>query len=101
MLVAMRSTVYSCSILVKREFSQHTFKSTQISNFMKIRPVRAELLRIDGRKGGRTDRRTDMTKLIAAFRYFANAPKNQDIEHERIYEARQHEKIRAPSVRFI
>jgi len=27
----------------------------------------------------RTDRRTDMTKLIAAFRNFANAPKNSHI----------------------
>jgi len=34
---------------------------------MKIRPVGAELLRAVGR--------TDMTKLIVAFRNFANAPK--------------------------
>ena len=86
---------------MKREFSQHMFKNTQISNFMKIHPMRAESLRINGRKEGRTDRRTDIMKLIVAFRNFANAPKNQDIKHERIYEAPQHEKIRAPSVRFI
>jgi hypothetical protein len=36
---------------------------------MKIRPVRAELFHADGR----TDRQT---KLIVAFRNFANAPKN-------------------------
>jgi hypothetical protein len=35
---------------------------------MKISPVEAELLF--------ADRRTDMTKLIVAFRNFANAPKN-------------------------
>jgi len=35
---------------------------------MKIRPVGAELLHADGR--------TDITKLIIAFRNFANAPKN-------------------------
>ena len=35
---------------------------------MKIRPVGAEMLR--------ADRRTDMTKLIFAFRNVANAPKN-------------------------
>jgi hypothetical protein len=35
---------------------------------MKICPVVAELLR--------ADRRTDMTKLIVAFRNFASAPKN-------------------------
>jgi hypothetical protein len=33
---------------------------------MKIRPVGAELLHADGQ--------TDMTKLIVAFRNFANAP---------------------------
>jgi len=37
---------------------------------MKIRPVGAELFHADGR----TDRRSDMTKLIVAFRNFANAP---------------------------
>jgi hypothetical protein len=35
---------------------------------MKIRPVGAELFHLDGQ--------TDMTKLIVAFRNFANAPKN-------------------------
>jgi hypothetical protein len=50
-------------------------KNTQISNFMKIRPVGAELLHEDSR----TDGRTDMTKLIVAFRIFANAPKNSVI----------------------
>jgi hypothetical protein len=38
---------------------------------MKIRPVGAELFRADGE----TDGRTDMTKLIVAFRNFENAPK--------------------------
>jgi hypothetical protein len=40
---------------------------------MKIRPVGTELFHADRR----TDRQTDMTKLIVAFRVFANAPKNQ------------------------
>ena len=35
---------------------------------MKIRPVGAELFHVD--------RRTDITKLIAAFRNFSNAPNN-------------------------
>jgi hypothetical protein len=39
---------------------------------MKIRPVGAEFFHADGR----TDERTDMTKLIVAFRNFANAPNN-------------------------
>ena len=36
---------------------------------MKIRPVGAELFDADGR--------TDMTKLIVAFRNFANSPENE------------------------
>ena len=38
---------------------------------MKIRPLEAELLHADRRTGGLTD----MTKLTAAFRNLANAPK--------------------------
>jgi len=45
-------------------------KSIHISNLMKIRLVGAELIYADGW----TDGRTDMTKLIATFRIFANAP---------------------------
>ena len=43
----------------------------KVSNFMKIRPERAELLYADRR----TDGWTDMTKLMVAFRNFATAPK--------------------------
>ena len=43
-------------------------KSIQKSNLIKISPVGAELFH--------SDRLTDMTKLIVAVRYFANAPKN-------------------------
>jgi len=38
---------------------------------MKIRPVEAELLHVEGRR----DRQTDMTKLTVAFRKFTKAPK--------------------------
>jgi hypothetical protein len=44
-------------------------KNTQISNFMKIRPVGAELFHADGQ--------TDMVKLLVAFRNFAKAPSNE------------------------
>ena len=56
--------------LVKPEFYRYFFlrKNIQIPNFMKIRPVGAELLH--------ADRWTDTTKLTVAFRNFANAPKN-------------------------
>jgi hypothetical protein len=43
-----------------------------MSNFMKIRPVGAELFHADRR----TERQADMTKLKVAFRNFANATKN-------------------------
>ena len=39
---------------------------------MKIRPTRAELFHVDGRR----DEQRDMTKLIVAFRNFANALTN-------------------------
>jgi hypothetical protein len=44
-----------------------------MSHFMKIGPVGAELFYADGR----TDKYTEMTKRIVAFRSFANAPKNE------------------------
>ena len=44
-------------------------KNTQILNFMKIRPLEAELFN--------ADRRTDMTKLIVTFLNFSNEPKNE------------------------
>ena len=51
---------------------------------MKICPVEDELLHADGRTDGQTDRQTDkrtyMTKVIVAFRNFANAPKNGGME---------------------
>jgi hypothetical protein len=45
-------------------------KSTQTQKFMKIRPQGAKLLDADGRID-----KTDMKKLIVAFRNFAKAPK--------------------------
>jgi hypothetical protein len=45
-------------------------KNRQITNFVKIRPVGAELLHGDGQ--------THM-KAVAAYRSFAKAPKNQSV----------------------
>ena len=47
---------------------------------MKIRPVGAQFFHADGQTDRQTDgwtanRETDMTKLIVAFRIFANGPK--------------------------
>jgi hypothetical protein len=62
---------------MKVEFSQQIFrKKFHIWNFMKIRPVETELFPADGRTDGGTDGETVMTKLIVAFRNFANEPNN-------------------------
>jgi hypothetical protein len=70
---------------MKLEFSRQIFEKTQISNLMELRLAGADLFHADGRTetqaDGRTERETDgqtsMTKLIVAFRSFANAPKNE------------------------
>jgi len=46
-------------------------KNSQTSNFMKIRPVGAELLHADGQ--------TDMTYLTVAYRNFAKAYKKGEL----------------------
>ena len=46
-------------------------KNTNISNFMKICPVGAELF-----ARGHIEGRTDMTTLVVAFRNLTNAPKD-------------------------
>ena len=53
-------------ILLKIEFSRQF-----LQKFLNIRPMGVRLFHDDRR----TDGRTDMTKLIVAFRNFANAPK--------------------------
>ena len=53
-------------------FLNRVLKSTQILNFMKIRLIGAEILH--------ANRRTDMSKVIAAFGNIANAPKNVHIQ---------------------
>jgi len=54
---------------MKPEFSRYIFKTINISNFMKIRPVGVKLFHADRQK------EIDMTTLVIAFRNFANAPK--------------------------
>ena len=55
------------SYINETNFLDRFSKNFHTQNFMKILPVGAELFRADGR--------TDMTKLVVAFRNFANAPK--------------------------
>ena len=67
---------------------RHLSENTQISNFMKIRPVAAKLLRTDGQQ--------NMTKLTVAFRNFAHAPKNKTV-HKKIcttFTAYRHDAMR-------
>jgi len=60
---------------MKLEFPlQISSTNTQISNFMKLLPMGTEFFHAD--RG--TDGRTDMTKLIVAFRNLANAPKRKE-----------------------
>ena len=65
----MQTTRYTSTvhILMKRHFFNIFSKNAQISNFIKMRPMEAELF-LRGR--------TDKSKLIVAFRYFTNAPQN-------------------------
>jgi len=51
---------------MKFDFLDRFWKTTQILNFKKIRGVGAKLFHANGR--------TDRTKLIVAFRNFAEAP---------------------------
>jgi hypothetical protein len=69
------STCHSCRILIKLRFFNRCSRKAQIPNFVKLHPVGAELFHADEGTDGRTDRQTDMTKLIVAFRNFANASK--------------------------
>ena len=45
-------------IFMKLEFSRHIFEKKALSNFMKIRPVGAELFHTDGRTDILADRQT-------------------------------------------
>jgi hypothetical protein len=74
--VFIRGTRYSCHILTKLALSPQISEKRANKNFMKIRPVGAELFHADWLTDRQTDRQADMMKLTVAFRYFANAPKN-------------------------
>jgi hypothetical protein len=52
-------------------------KNSKMSNLLKTLPVGVESFHADGQ----TDARADMTKLRAALRNFANAPKNRTDEY--------------------
>ena len=68
----MLSTRYSCHILIKLEFSQQIFRK---SSNIKCKENSSSGSRVA--PYGRKDGEANMTKLIVAFRDFANAPKNE------------------------
>jgi hypothetical protein len=72
----MWSTRYFCPISLNFSFVNSFSKNTQIPNFIKTRPAGAELFLVERWTDERREGRTDMTKLIVAFRNFAKAPKN-------------------------
>jgi hypothetical protein len=61
---------------MKLEFLDMFLKKSQMSNFVKIRPVEAEVFHADTNTDRQTYEQTDVTKLAVTFRNFANAPKN-------------------------
>jgi hypothetical protein len=73
----MRIGLHVKCLLFLSEFNEtHTVsrgfrKNAKTSNFMKIRPVRAELFHAEGW----TNRQTEKMKPIINFRKFAKAPK--------------------------
>jgi hypothetical protein len=65
-------------ILARLYTNLNFFKKYSNISFMKIRPVGADLLNVDGRRDRQTVTQKDMAKLIVAFRNVANAPKTEN-----------------------
>jgi len=66
----MQSILYSCSILMKLELSGRIFEKCLNVEFCENPSSRSRVVPC-----GHTDGRTDLTKLIIAFRNFTKAPK--------------------------
>jgi len=78
------NTRYSCQILMKLEFSGQTFEKCSNIKFHENPSSRSRDVPY-----GRIDRRTDMMKLMVAFRSFAKAPKKSpDLKTLRGYKRR-------------
>jgi hypothetical protein len=59
-------------------FYRQNLKKSTISNFTEIRPVGDSLKHVEA------DGRTDMTKILGAFRDYANAPKMHELSRHRL-----------------
>jgi len=67
-LVFMHSSRYSCKILMKLEFPRQVFeKKNRIPNFVKIRPVEAEVLYAHGLTDKREDRNEEANSRYSQF----------------------------------
>jgi hypothetical protein len=69
-MVFTQSTLYSCPILIKLEFSWQILEKSSSNKFNENTSIGSRVVPC-----GWTDRLTDITRLIVAFRNFANAPK--------------------------
>ena len=69
-LVFMESALYSCPILMKLEYSRQILEKSSNTKFHENPSSGSRVFPC-----GRTEGRTDMRKLIVAFRNFVNAPK--------------------------
>jgi hypothetical protein len=68
-------------LLFLLDFDKHRFfKKAQTSDFNKIHPGGAEFFYAEGQM----DKQADLTKLIVAFRNFANMPKMKDLVCENV-----------------
>jgi len=67
-----------CPILNKFGISRRFLWTSQVGNFMEIRPVGAAPIHADGRTDGQKERQLNMTKITDAFCDFANAHKTEE-----------------------
>ena len=63
----MQSARYFCQILITIEFLDTLSKEAQISNFIKIRRVGAELFQADRHTGGRKDAQREADSRFSQF----------------------------------
>ena len=70
----MQSAQCSCQILIKLEFSRQIFEKSAYIKFHDIQSSGSQVVTWEQTEG-RTEKQTDMAKLIVVFRNFANAPK--------------------------
>jgi hypothetical protein len=95
--VIMWSACNSCRILIKIEFSWRIFKKTHMSNFIKNTSSGSRVVLC-----GQTNGQKDITRLIIAFRSFANTFKKANMNTARLRFALKDEwKVRWKGISFL